>query len=388
MQLIRLWLSSSLCLAAGCMAQQAPRQQPVTLNAPDGTILKGTYFGSARPGPGVLLLHQCNQQRKLWDVLGERMASSGINVLTLDYRGFGESGGARYDKLAPNEQSRISTETWPGDIDIAFQYLLAQPGVDRGRIGAGGASCGVDNSVKLAQRHPEVKALMLLAGETDRAGRHFVETSNGIPIFASAADDDIYGRQVLEMQWLFSLSRNPSSRFAHYATGGHGAEMFLVHKDLPGTIAEWFAASLMNQPSRIPATNGSPMQPQVLRALDLIDQQGGTWASQMAKTLPAASAPFPEFIVNLLGYEHLQLNDTKGAVEIMKVNAAAYPNSPNAFDSLSDAYLAGGRKDLALQNAKKALELLANDKTDAEKRRNAIRESAEQKVKQLAPPRR
>src|SRR5580692_1088859 len=139
MQLIRLWLSSSLCLAAGCMAQQAPRQQPVTLNAPDGTILKGTYFGSARPGPGVLLLHQCNQQRKLWDVLGERMASSGINVLTLDYRGFGESGGARYDKLAPNEQSRISTETWPGDIDIAFQYLLAQPGVDRGRIGAGGA---------------------------------------------------------------------------------------------------------------------------------------------------------------------------------------------------------------------------------------------------------
>jgi hypothetical protein len=56
------------------------------------------------------------------------------------------------------------------------------------------------------------------------------------------------------------------------------------------------------------------------------------------------SAPFPEFIVNLLGYEHLQQTDMRGAVEIMKLNAAAYPNSPNAFDSLSDAYLADGRK--------------------------------------------
>ena len=190
------------------MAQQVPRQQPVTLNAPDGTILKGTYFSSAKPGPGVLLLHQCNQQRKLWDVLGERMASSGINVLTFDYRGFGQSGGARYDKLEPKEQAGISTETWPGDIDIAFQYLLAQPGVDRSRIGAGGASCGVDNSVQLARRHPEVKALVLLAGETDRAGRQFVATSKGPPIFAFAADDDIDGPQVLKMQWLFSLSRN------------------------------------------------------------------------------------------------------------------------------------------------------------------------------------
>jgi dienelactone hydrolase len=170
-------------------------------------------------GPGVLLLHQCNQQRKLWDVLGERMASSGINVLTFDYRGFGESGGARYDKLGPKEQDKITSETWPGDIDIAFRYLLAQPGVDRRRIGAGGASCGVDNSVKLARRHPEIRALVLLAGETDRAGRQLVETSKGLPIFTSAADDDVYGPQVLEMQWLFSLSRNPSSRFAHYATG-------------------------------------------------------------------------------------------------------------------------------------------------------------------------
>jgi len=69
----------------------------------------------------------------------------------------------------------------------------------------------------------------------------------------------------------------------------------------------------------------------------------------------------------------------------MKLNAAAFPASPNAYDSLSDAYLADGQKEPALQNAKKALELLAKDTTDSEARRNDIRDSAEQKVKQLEP---
>jgi len=55
------------------------------------------------------------------------------------------------------------------------------------------------------------------------------------------------------------------------------------------------------------------------------------------------------------------LGDTKGAVEIMKLNTLAYPDSPNSYDSLSDAYLADGQKDLALQNAKRALELLAKE---------------------------
>jgi dienelactone hydrolase len=385
-------------VASACTAAQQAQQthqphgpQVVNLTASDGTILKTTYFAAPKPGPGVLLLHQCNQQRKLWDPLGESLAASGISVLTFDYRGYGESGGTPHDKLTPPEQNKIQTETWAGDIDVAFQYLLAQPGVDRNRIGAGGASCGVDNAIKLARRHPEVKSLVLLAGPTDREGRSFVQSSN-LPIFTSAADDDPFGPQVLLMQWLFSVSQNPNSRFAHYTSGGHGAEMFAVQKDLPGIIATWFSATLTNNPGLVPKTNGSPCDPQVVHSLALIDQTGGAGADQVEKTLSAAHqrpdqpAPFPEVIVNQLGYEHIQLGDLKGAVEIMKLNVAAYPNSPNTYDSLSDAYLAAGEKDLALQDAKKAIELLSNDTAENEQRRNDIRDSAQQKINQLTQP--
>jgi len=378
-----------LVAATGAAQQISP--QVVSLRASDGTVLKGSYFASGKPGPGVLLLHQCNQQRKLWDALGESLASSGINVLTFDYRGFGESGGTPHDKLTLEQENKVQTEIWPGDIEIAFQYLLIQPGLDRERIGAGGASCGVYNAIKLARRHPEVKSLVLLAGPTDREGRRFLQSSKNMPIFTSAADDDVFGPQALTMQWFFSLSPNSASRFAHYGSGGHGAEMFAVQKELPVIIADWFLATLENRPDRLPKTNGQAMEPQVLHNLERIDQPGGGGADEIAKSISAGgrggpkTAMFPEFIANLLGYEHIQAGDIKGAVEILKMNAMAYPNSPNVYDSVSDAYLADGQKDMALQNAKKAVELLAKDTADSEERRNDIRESAEQKIKQLTP---
>jgi hypothetical protein len=68
-------------------------------------------------------------------------------------------------------------------------------------------------------------------------------------------------------------------------------------------------------------------------------------------------------------------------VEVLKLNVMGYPN---VYDSVSDAYLADRQKDLALQNAKRAVELLANDTVDGEQRRNDIRESAEQKIKQVS----
>jgi tetratricopeptide (TPR) repeat protein len=96
-----------------------------------------------------------------------------------------------------------------------------------------------------------------------------------------------------------------------------------------------------------------------------------------------AAVLFPEAVLNRFGNERLEMGDTKAAIEIFQMNVAAYPKSPNVYDSLGDAYLADGQKDLARVNAKKALELLPSDTTDSAARREDIRQSAEQKLKQL-----
>jgi len=61
--------------------------QNVDLKTSDGTQLKASYYAAARPGPGVLLLHQANRDRKSWDSVASQLASAGINTLILDMRG-------------------------------------------------------------------------------------------------------------------------------------------------------------------------------------------------------------------------------------------------------------------------------------------------------------
>jgi dienelactone hydrolase len=390
MLLRRFSISIFLLLASCALASAAsdpPAPRVVDLTAADGTNLKGTFFAAAAAGPGVILLHQCNQQRHNWDDLSERLAAAGINVLTVDYRGFGESGGGRFAEITQQQRLEDVTQKWPGDIDVAFHYLVSQPGVTPGIVGAGGASCGVHQAIQLARRHPEVKSLVLLSGDTNREGRHFLQESSKLPLFVSVADDDGDGDATLAMEFLLGVSTNPGDKFAHYTTGGHGTAMFAPHPELPGMIVDWFVTTLEKTPGSAPANTVSGMPREEVQTLELIDEPGGAIkVAEMAsdaRLRVRASALFPEVIVNGMGYGHLQIGDTKGAIEIFKLNVAAYPKSPNAYDSLSDAYLADGQKDQARLNTKKALETLASDTTDDQRRRDAIKASAEQKLKDL-----
>ncbi len=361
-------------------------QRVVDLTASDGTKLKATYFDAGKPGPGVLLLHQCNRERKVWDGLATQLAGAGINVLTLDNRGFGESGGKPHDRLSPQEEGKIETEKWPGDFDVAIAYLESQPGVTRDMIGVGGASCGVNNSVQTARRHPEVHSLVLLSGPTNLNGRNYLRNSAKTPVFFAVADDDEFGATP-EIEWLYLLTSNPGKRLMHYTKGGHGADMFPVHPELPGLITDWYVTTLIKTPGRAPAVKDAPVILLDARNLGLIDQPGG--AAKVAAKLAEArkgdpkATLFPEAMVNIMGYEHLQAGETQAAIEIFKLNVAGYPESPNTYDSLSDGYIAAGQKDLARENVKKALELLPGDTKDPKAFRDGLKETDEQKLKDL-----
>jgi dienelactone hydrolase len=372
-----------LMLAAVCAAQQAPSPRVVDLTATDGTKLKATFFSAGKAGPGVLLLHQCNQQRKGWDGLATQLAAAGISVLTLDFRGFGESGGTPVKDLPQEEFPKIVNEKFPGDVDVAYGYLVSQPAVDGHIVGAGGASCGVNQAIQLARRHPEVKSLVLLSGNTDRDGRAFLSKSEKMPVLLSAARDDSAAVELME--WLYSLSTNPGSKFVEYPNGGHGVDIFAAHKELPAMIVDWYVQTLVKTPGSAPVNTARRGDPPAI--LKLIDSPGG--AEKAAQQLAAARQKdpkaklFDEELVNVIGYEHLQEGDNKGAIEILKLNVSAFPNSANVYDSLSDAYLAGGQKDLARENAKKALQLLPTDSSLNEQYRQGIKENAENKLKQL-----
>src|ERR1700748_424810 len=130
------WLAFAVFLVVLTNIARAQRSQPaaprvVDLKSTDGTVLKGTFYTAARPGPGVLLFHQSNRTRRSWDDVARQLAAAGIHTLAVDGRGHGESGGTREGTV----------EKTAADMETSFQFLTSQPGVQRDVIGVvGGGS--------------------------------------------------------------------------------------------------------------------------------------------------------------------------------------------------------------------------------------------------------
>jgi dienelactone hydrolase len=373
-------------VSSAAFAQAPPAPRDVTLTAPDGIALKGTYYAAAQPGPAVLLLHMCNATRKSWEPLAPQLAAAGIHALSVDYRGFGESGGDRFDPARAQETQNIVNEKWPGDIDTAYNFLVAQPGVDKTRVGAAGGSCGVTHAVRLARRHPEVRSLVLLAGGLDSEGLTFITEASWLPIFAAAAADDQYDRDApASMQWILALSGNPRNKFSGFRDGKHGTEIFGPHPELPKQIVAWYADTLVKRPADPKVAvkvRNTPTREFWQKAVSPARVSEAVQLFHETRQRDPRAVLFPEGALNQLGYEHLQAGRTSQAVQLFRLNTLAYPWSANTFDSLGDAYLANGQNELALRSSERAIELLAKDPAD-ENRKKAIRDSAEQKIAKL-----
>src|SRR6266567_2077514 len=358
MKQLRIFLLSAVAIfvVATFAKETKSAGRGVDLKSSDGTILKATYFAAPKPGPGVVLFHQSNRTRKEWADVAGQLAAAGINTLTVDSRGHGESGGQESHGEARKKQ-------WPLDLDAAFQYLISQPGVKRDVIGIGGAGViGVESSVETARRHSaEVKSLVLLSGETESLD--FLRQASQLPELFVAADDDEYPPIVEAMELLYVTASTPSRKFVHYsasheapwrwyepfdigrvpASGGHGTDMFKVHPELPGIIVDWFVTTLIKTPGHALADTVASAS-----VINQIQMPGGV--AQVTQQLIEARRKdpdaqlFPEITVSTIGQDHMRAGEPKLAVEVLKLVLLAYPESADANETLAEAYLAAGQK--------------------------------------------
>ena len=389
------------CVALVTMSMASPRAaqsqtaavtppapaRTIDLKSPDGIALKASYFSAGRPGPGLLLLHACNRDRSSWNGLAAAAAARGFHVIALDYRGYGQSGGTKSDD--PQQQQWIADREWPGDIDAAYAWLTSQQGVDKTRIGAAGASCGVNQAVQLARRHPEVRTVVLLSGTITANGRDFIRDSAWMPIFGAASQGD--GGAVETLRWAMGWSRNPTNTFVEYQAAGHGTDMFAVEKALEPQVLAWLETHVRDAPATRPAATPAGGPTIVEQFWTTLNQPGGVERARQiydeAKSRDKNVVLFPEAETNLLGYALLRDGKVKDAVVVFRLNVEAYPRSANACDSLSDGYVAMDNKEEALKYAQAAIAMLDKDTNATPEFKQLIRESAEKKIKELQPVR-
>ena len=228
-----------IIIAAPTLAQS----KDVDLEAADGTNLKATYTSPGRPGPAMLLIHQCNMDRHSWNDISSNLVQAGVHVLTVDLRGFGDSGG---EPLSSGGFQNLMMKS-PADLDMAYDYLTSQTGVDDSRVAVGGASCGAMLTADLASRHDGITTLMLLSGPPSEAAVAHIASTPELGVFAAAATGDTVTPGVSDaLKGAVDGSKHPKSMAKIYGGTEHGLPMFEKNPDLQPALLSWLKGQLLS----------------------------------------------------------------------------------------------------------------------------------------------
>src|SRR5438552_1305059 len=234
----RLWLASAIVVFLA--AESRAEKKAVSFNAPDGFTLKGAFYTTGKAGPGVLLLHQCNADHQVYDQLGTMLSTAGYNVLSFDFRGFGNSKDGEFTDFQKQRDKIVPK--MPADVDAAFTFLTKQDSVNTNALGIVAGSCGVNQAIHAAQRHPAVRTMVLLSGGTDAEGEAFIKNSPKIPIFGVASEEDKMPAESIKK--IVGLSPSRVSQLQMLKDAGHAAFMFEKEPDLQADIVIWFRSNL------------------------------------------------------------------------------------------------------------------------------------------------
>ena len=135
--------------------------------------------GPAGPGPAILLCHGWGGRKQhLLELYAPFFAAAGFVVMVFDYRTWGDSDGKPVPAAdAPmltgaGEQTvrvRVIREVVDpvdhvADVRAALAYLLAEPGVDPGRVGLFGTSYGGGHVLSVAGTDDRVRAVVAQIG--------------------------------------------------------------------------------------------------------------------------------------------------------------------------------------------------------------------------------
>lgn len=231
---------SMLLLLWGTASAQA--QHEAEIAAYDGFSLGALYYAAEAPGPGILLLHQCDRRGPAtgFEGLAAELRRRGFHVLVLDYRTYGQSVGdafpaGAWQRAGPHMEK---------DVAAAYQYLVGQPGVRADIIGLAGASCGGRHAVTLAAQQEEVKTLVFLSSLVGGAVFPKYQSLVHLPVLCITSEDDPNGRTTASMEEVCEASEHADSALLTYEGAAHGTPLLEQDPALVIRIAEWFEAHL------------------------------------------------------------------------------------------------------------------------------------------------
>jgi uncharacterized protein len=197
-------------VAAGCAGEPAPGRV-VRFSTDDGVELAGDLRGS---GPtGVVLAHMFPTDRSSWAEFGSHLADRGYRSLAFDFRGYGDSGGAREipeiwrDVLAAAEALRARGARRIVLVGASMGGTAAMIAASRAEVqgvvtlSAAGTFMGLSAPPEILQAVDEPKLFLAAQGDGSAAAtaQTFYDTASGAKRLEIVTGSD-HGTDLLEGQ--------------------------------------------------------------------------------------------------------------------------------------------------------------------------------------------
>src|SRR6185369_691496 len=97
----------------------------------------------------------------------------------------------------------------------------------------------------------------------------------------------------------------------------------------------------------------------------ILEQEGFEQAIKLYEESRARDPQQPVFsenFLNQLGYRLINQTRLAQALKVFRLNVEAYPASANVYDSLAEAYMLSGNKEMAIKFYEKSIELNPNNR--------------------------
>lgn len=211
--------------------------EKIYLTTSDEIKISGLFW-DAKGLVSVLLLHMMPATKESWTDLANRLVHRGVNVLAIDFRGHGESGGGDYQEFSDDDHQEYLIDAKAGAEFLKEKYPKAE-------IGLIGASIGANIALQLMSDDPNYLIGVALSSGLNYHGvlaEGFVTNLNPSQkvLFVGSRDDGrTSGNNCGAMaEQLYELATSTKQKII-YDTGGHGTNMFIAHPELLSLVVEF-----------------------------------------------------------------------------------------------------------------------------------------------------
>ncbi len=209
----------------------------ITIKTEDGIELSALLWDT-RAVNSILLIHMMPSAKESWVPLAEELAKKGFNVLAIDLRGHGESGGGEFKQFTPEQHYGYFK-----DQTAALEFLEQRfPGSE---VLMGGASIGANMTIKfMAENHHATKGFALSAG-LDYYGVRAIDditkldSNQKILLVGSRDDGRSSGDNCGAMAEQLAAAATGQAQLTVYDEGGHGTDMWQKHPELIPQIIQF-----------------------------------------------------------------------------------------------------------------------------------------------------